>query len=275
MLVLVGMITTTGAFAKGNKWKHHGHHDNHHTVSVGGGDVTNNPVAEGGAGGAGGVGNGGVGNGGTATGINGSINIGTIGDFGQSEPEMPENNRTFSPDATVKNVGNRNGNNGANGNNGNNNGNNSADNRSNAKNEGNNTNVDASDNSTTVYEAADIPVSTAYAPALTSSNDTCMGSTSVGGQGLLLGVSFGTTWTDDDCITRKDARFVHNAGHRTVALSLMCGKEAVRAAVARAGTPEQLAACAITTDEITEYRAKPVIVQVRRRAPDRDDQFDD
>lgn len=129
-------------------------------------------------------------------------------------------------------------------------------------------------NSNYQYKAADIPVATAYAPALTTSNDTCMGSTSMGGQGLLLGISFGTTWTDDDCITRKDARFVHNAGHRTVALSLMCGKEAVRAAVARAGTPEQLAACAITTDEVEEYRAKPVIVQVRRTAPDHDDQFD-
>ncbi|VAW59059.1 hypothetical protein MNBD_GAMMA08-739 [hydrothermal vent metagenome] len=129
-------------------------------------------------------------------------------------------------------------------------------------------------NSRTSYEARDIPVATAYAPALTTSNDTCMGSTSAGAQGLLLGISFGTTWTDDDCITRKDARFVHNAGHRIVALSLMCGKEAVRAAVARAGTPEQKAACAITEAEIKEYREIPVIVQVDRTAPDFDDDND-
>lgn len=120
----------------------------------------------------------------------------------------------------------------------------------------------------------DAPVSTARAPALTSSNDTCMGSTSVGAQGLLIGLSFGTTWTDNDCITRKDARFIHNTGHRTVALSLMCGKESVRAAVARAGTPEQRAACSITDAEIDSYRAKPIIVSVDRVAPSSDENED-
>ncbi len=125
--------------------------------------------------------------------------------------------------------------------------------------------------STVTYQAREIPVATAYAPALTTSNDTCMGSTSAGAQGLLFGVSFGTTWTDADCITRKDARFIHNAGHRIVALSLMCGKEAVRAAIARAGTPEQMAACSITEMELKEYKEKPVIVEVDRMAPSFDD----
>ena len=116
--------------------------------------------------------------------------------------------------------------------------------------------------------------SRAYAPALTSSNDTCMGSTSMGAQGLLIGISFGTTWTDNDCITRKDARFIHNTGHRTVALSLMFGKESVRAAVARAGTPEQRAACSITDAEIDSYRAKPIVVSVDRVAPSSDEDED-
>ena len=208
-----------------------------------------------------------------------STNNINIGNVGYSDGDGEGGGSSFSPTANNNgHNGNNNGNNGHNGNNGN------LDNVGNASvnadgalsgntvsptatNDGNNTNVDASDHSTTTYKAADIPVATAYAPALTSSNDTCMGSTSIGGQGVLFGLSFGTTWTDNDCITRKDARFIHNAGHRTVALSLMCGKESVRAAVARAGTPEQIAACAITADEIESYRAEPIIVKASRHAP--------
>ncbi len=203
---------------------------------------------------------------------NNNVNVGTVRMSGDDGDQGAGNVRTFSPDstATARSDSNSNQNQrqrqyqkqkqtqSLSGNN------------SSANNDGNNTSIDASDNSNTVYEAPDIPVSTAYAPALTSSNDTCMGSTSVGGQGMLIGLSFGTTWTDNDCITRKDARFVHNAGHRIVALSLMCGKEAVRAAVARAGTPEQIAACAITEGETESYRAKPIVVSVRRKAPDND-----
>lgn len=105
--------------------------------------------------------------------------------------------------------------------------------------------VDASDNS--VYEAQKRnPVNSAWAAPLTASNDTCMGSTSAGGQGITLGLSFATTWTDKDCIIRKDARFLHNAGRGMVSLSLMCEKETVRRAVARAGTVEEKAACGLT-----------------------------
>jgi hypothetical protein len=47
--------------------------------------------------------------------------------------------------------------------------------------------------------------SSAIGPALTGSNDTCMGSTSVGAAGLAFGVSFGSTYTDDNCMMLKNS----------------------------------------------------------------------
>ena len=128
-------------------------------------------------------------------------------------------------------------------------GNNSA-----ARNDGNNTAVDASDNSTnSVYYEGDEaqkrnPVSTAYAAPLVASDDTCMGSTSAGGQGITLGFSFASTWRDKDCVIRKDARFLHNSQHQTVALGLMCDKDRVRKAVAIAGSPAERLACGLNED---------------------------
>ena len=89
------------------------------------------------------------------------------------------------------------------------------------------------------------PVNTAFAPALTSSNDTCMGSSSVGGQGITFGFSFGTTWKDEDCVQRKDARFLHNIQRTEVSLSLMCQKPSVRRAVELAGTRADRIACGL------------------------------
>lgn len=107
-------------------------------------------------------------------------------------------------------------------------------------NEGNNssntTNVDASNNS--VHQAQKRnPVSTAYAPALTATEDTCMGSTSVGAQGVGFGISLGSTWQDMDCVRRKDARELHNMQHRASAIALMCQKEDIRKAMEAAGDP--------------------------------------
>jgi hypothetical protein len=50
------------------------------------------------------------------------------------------------------------------------------------------------------------PVSPAVAPALTNSNDTCMGSTAVGASAVAFGLSFGTSWTDNNCLMLKNAR---------------------------------------------------------------------
>lgn len=115
--------------------------------------------------------------------------------------------------------------------------------------EGANSADNSSTNNVTVegdnWEAPKIPVATAYAPNLTASEDTCMGSTSAGGQGITFGLSFGTTWQDKDCVRRKDARFLHSAGHNVIALSLMCSNKAVLKAVETAGTSEQKLACGI------------------------------
>lgn len=105
------------------------------------------------------------------------------------------------------------------------------------------------DNSTTTYKAARIPVNTAYAAPLVASNDTCMGSTSGGGQGITFGLSFATTWTDKDCVIRKDARFLHNTHRVDIALALMCEKESVRRAVSRTGTDAERKACGLDEQE--------------------------
>lgn len=58
------------------------------------------------------------------------------------------------------------------------------------------------------YKAAKIPVSTAYAASLTSGLDTCLGSASGGVQTAPVGVSFGKTLKDDNCIFIKKAHLM-------------------------------------------------------------------
>ena len=59
-----------------------------------------------------------------------------------------------------------------------------------------------------------------------------MGSTTMGGAGPGFGVSFGTTWTDNNCKMLKNARELHNMGMRAAALTLLCrGDEAIREAL--------------------------------------------
>jgi len=62
----------------------------------------------------------------------------------------------------------------------------------------------------------------AYAPPLTTSNDTCMGSSSIGGSGPGLGLSLGTTWTDEGCVARSDARVLYNMGLKAEAILRLC-----------------------------------------------------
>lgn len=110
------------------------------------------------------------------------------------------------------------------------------DNRSNAHNEGNN-----SSQSVTVqgdnYEAPRIPVATAYAPALVAGTNTCMGSSSVGGQGITFGLSLGTTWEDDGCTRRSNAATLFSLGQTSGAIALMCQDADIAEAMQTAGTP--------------------------------------
>lgn len=59
-------------------------------------------------------------------------------------------------------------------------------------------------------------------PPLTSSYDTCMGSTSGSINVPGFGASLGNTWTDDNCIMLKNSRALHNMGFAEAAMALMC-----------------------------------------------------
>lgn len=59
-------------------------------------------------------------------------------------------------------------------------------------------------------------------PALTSSNDTCMGSTSGSANAPGIGIGFGTSWVDGNCKMLKNSRELWNMGFKAAALALMC-----------------------------------------------------
>ena len=81
------------------------------------------------------------------------------------------------------------------------------------------------------------PVNTAYSAALAVGEDTCMGSSSIGGQAVSFGLTIGTTWTDDNCQRLKNSRQLVALGYHRAATSLMCFNDDVRAAMDQAGTP--------------------------------------
>lgn len=103
--------------------------------------------------------------------------------------------------------------------------------------------IDARDQSTyngSDYKDLDVAVSSAFAPHLWATEDTCMGSSSVGVQAMLFGFSTGTTWRDEDCVRRKDSRELYNMGNtmpqlRVAAVARMCQKSANISAMHAAG----------------------------------------
>lgn len=103
--------------------------------------------------------------------------------------------------------------------------------RSGVRNSGN------SSNTNTIEAQKRNPVSSAATAFLTATDDTCMGSSSLGAQGVGLGVSVGSTWHDNDCVRRKDARELHNMGQKVAALALLCQSDSVRKAMQTADTP--------------------------------------
>lgn len=85
-----------------------------------------------------------------------------------------------------------------------------------------------------VYQSAQRnPVSSAIAPALSGSNDTCMGSSSLGGSAVAFSFSVGSTWVDQNCVMLKNAREMWNMGFKGAALARLCmdglNKEALEA----------------------------------------------
>jgi hypothetical protein len=71
-------------------------------------------------------------------------------------------------------------------------------------------------------ESARFPTATAIAPAIVSSNDTCMGSSSAGISTVSIGISMGTTCRDDNCVMLKNSRELWNMGLRNAAVARMC-----------------------------------------------------
>jgi len=81
----------------------------------------------------------------------------------------------------------------------------------------------------------------AIAPSLTSGNDVCMGSISgsaSGGNGIIgIGIGFGKTYTDENCVRLKNANALLQMGHKGAALALLALNEDVAAALVAARVP--------------------------------------
>jgi hypothetical protein len=77
-------------------------------------------------------------------------------------------------------------------------------------------------NSNVNVEGDDVAASSAAPIALTTSNDTCMGSTGLGVQGMQFGFSIGSTWTDSNCIMLKNSRELKMQGHNKAAKARLC-----------------------------------------------------
>lgn len=107
---------------------------------------------------------------------------------------------------------------------------------------------------TVTYAAQErAPVATAYAAPLTSSNGTCMGSSSGGGQGGGFGLSIGTTWTDNNCDIRYDAIALRDAGLADAAKFRLCQKAELKAAIEASG-----GTCDAKTTRTSAVDPKPV-----------------
>ena len=86
-------------------------------------------------------------------------------------------------------------------------------------------------------EGDDVPASGAAAVYVTTSDDTCMGSSSVGGQGDAFGFSVAAAWTDSNCIMLKNARELNAQGYPKAARARLCMNEENALAFELAGEP--------------------------------------
>jgi hypothetical protein len=86
-------------------------------------------------------------------------------------------------------------------------------------------------------EGDDTPASGAAAVYVTTSDDTCMGSSGVGGQGDAFGFSVASAWTDSNCIMLKNARELNAQGYPKAARARLCMNEENALAFELAGQP--------------------------------------
>lgn len=111
-----------------------------------------------------------------------------------------------------------------------------------------------SSQSTTVIDEAQSrnPVSTAYAPPPVASEDTCMGSTTAGGQGVSFGISLGTTWRDNNCKRLKNSRELNAMGMHRTACNLLSQDADTAKALRDSGT---------TCHDLSDFAIPVVIMQ--------------
>jgi hypothetical protein len=105
------------------------------------------------------------------------------------------------------------------------------------------------------------------APGLvTSFSDTCMGSTSIGVSGMGGALSAGSTWVDNDCVNRLNARQLQVMGQAMAAKEVMCQNPEVWLAYERIAVSTGNADLACLGPHPTEDNPA---VKVRYRAPKR------
>ena len=141
-------------------------------------------------------------------------------------------------------------------NNNTNNNNSQASSNASANSNANSSSSGGSGGSSTVNVGGDAAAASGAAPVyLTSSNDTCMGSTGIGGQGMSFGFSIGTTWTDSNCIMLKNARELKMQGHEKAAKARLCmdSDNAMAFELAGEPCPRALKSSQAAVAQIREY----------------------
>jgi len=94
------------------------------------------------------------------------------------------------------------------------------------------------DNSTTSNSTSNIRSApgTASAPGLSSGIDTCSLSVSAGVQTFNFGISGGSTYNDEKCEMRKNAKLLNDLGMKVASLALICKDPKIFSAMFSAGT---------------------------------------
>ena len=120
------------------------------------------------------------------------------------------------------------------------------------------------------------PPPSAIAPQFGSGNnsDLCTISSSGSVQTQILGISVGTTYTEENCLRLKKAQKLYMFGMKVAAVSVMCQDPDVWSAMMSAGTPcpidgligdEAKRAWAVKTDEIPMPKEKDEISVAEKR----------
>jgi hypothetical protein len=83
------------------------------------------------------------------------------------------------------------------------------------------------------------PPPSAIAPQFSAGNgnDLCTVGASGAVQTQILGISVGSTFTEENCLRLKNAKFLYDSGMKVASVSLMCQDQKVFDAMMMAGTP--------------------------------------